>query len=221
MEKSRLEMTPFVTSGGRRESPAHFPHRVYRREKEKPVRTVSLLTKIAICCAVLLLVLVAELLLLPDEEAALETAAAGLEEGNTDDALGKLQFVSAGSAVSVFSASQRWSAPVRATETAQIDEPLMLRLSAAAGERVSLPAAGEVRELGHDENYGDFVRVGHGDGLESVYYNIAAIRVEEGQPLLARDTLGVVPEDGEIYVSVLLEGVAQQPEDYVGSESWY
>jgi len=221
MERNRLELTPFVTSGGRRESEARFPHRVYRQEKAKqPVRAVGLLTKIAICCAVLLAVLVAELLLLPDAENVLETVASG-EGTDTGDALGKLHFVSTGSAVSVFSAAQRWSAPVKAADTPRIEDPPPLCLAAAEGESVSLPAAGEVREIGHDENYGDFVRVSHGDGLESVYYNLTDVRVEVGQPLLARDTLGKVPEDGEIFVSVLLEGAAQPPEDYIGSESWY
>ena len=56
--------------------------------------------------------------------------------------------------------------------------------------------------------------VSHGNELESVYYHLDGICVEEGQPLRADDTLGSVGADGYLYVAVLEEGTLQRVFQY-------
>ena len=99
----------------------------------------------------------------------------------------------------------------------EVDTPVLhtLEIGAAAGASVSASAGGEVRAIGEDPALGPYVRIHHGEDLESIYYHLSDIRVEEGQPLLLGDTLGTVPEDGKLYLRVLKTGAPQQIDRYM------
>ena len=90
-----------------------------------------------------------------------------------------------------------------------------MEITALPGDMVSCPASGEGRVIGTDEAMGEYVQIAHGNGLESVYYNLQSILVELGQPVSALDTLGSVGESGTLFVSVLQSGEEQPPEDYI------
>lgn len=219
MQERPLETTPFVTAEpGKRRAPGYRAERrsVGRAYARRRVRGGSMWAKIGICSLVLLAVILIELVLLSGQDASIETGNVPSVTAHPDEeTLGKLQYVQANGVHSVFSGSQRWSMPVDATAAEILTDTKVLCLTAGAESRVSVPASGEVREIGSDAVYGAFVRISHGNGLESVYYNIESISVEKGQPLSALDTLGTVPEDGKVYVTVTQSGMAQLPDTFI------
>lgn len=226
MQQGRLMLSEFeVSRSGERTERVRAIRRRMRQEndsRERRVSARSMALKISICTLALLIVIAVEVFLLsrPDAEAVAVSGTQGETEPETDETLGKLRFVGLSSgAQSVFSIRQRWRSPVVCTEARLTREDTLLTLSAGAGERVSLPAAGEVREIFTDESLGTAIRVSHGSALESVYYGVSDVRVETGQPLLAFDTLGVMPESGEIHISIAQSGTALTPTDIIDPAS--
>lgn len=205
MHQERLSTGEFtIFEAGAAAGRFRVDHRRRQREKrmeEKKGRAVGMWLKIAICAVALLIVIAIEVLALTGPENEPVRAVSGEAESGGEDAYGKLRFVSGQGARSVFSISQRWSAPLDALEVSSIDDGGAL-FTAEPGARISLPAAGEVRELFTHAEYGPSVRIYHGEGLESVYYGFDEIRVEEGQPLLALDTLGTLGESGSLLIHV-------------------
>lgn len=221
MEQDRFRLTPFTAEEPRprlRTAGADQSVRSWQRRREKArARAGSMLAKIALCMAVLLSVVAVQAFLLNGENRAVEADAAGSGEApaETDDVLGRLRFVNAGGVRSVFSVSQRWSAPVTVKNASLVNDGTLVCISARAGERVCLPAMGEVASVASDPTLGDYVRIAHGGDLESVYYRLDGIRVEEGQPLQVGDVLGKVPSDGVLYVAVLQGGERLDPSGYL------
>ena len=219
MRAEQLETTPFITSehGKRRRTPlAVLPRARIARPKRRARSGGSMAVKIGVCFGVFLLVMAIQLLFDPFGRASVETGgtAPNPDEG-TDETLGRLRFVSGGNVSSVFSGAQRWSAPVSDAASFTTRADSIMEIQALAGDVVSCPASGEVREIGTDGALGEYLRIAHGNGLESIYYNLQSVLVELGQPVLALDTLGTVGESGTLYVSVLQSGQEQPPEDYI------
>lgn len=226
MQDGGFRLSEFeVARSGERTERVRAIRRRMRQEQdayERRVNARSMGLKIAICTVALLLVIAAEVFLLsrPEDGHAVTVSAAQDEGAPADDTLGKLKFVGLNSgAQSVFSIRQRWMSPVVCTEARLSKEDTLLTLAAGAGERVSLPAAGEVREIFSDETLGSAIRINHGNALVSVYYGVSDVRVEEGQPLLAADTLGVMPETGEIHIAITQSGTALKPTDIIDPAS--
>lgn len=222
MDLERLETTPFQTAElRRRRSGMHVNLR--RRTRARTIRRApligaSMLVKIGVCAAALLLVLALELFVFPRENNAVEVGADApttTDGAGTGDVLGRLRFVDGGGLIGVFAGSTRWSLPVQASSAALLEDAQLLQIDAAAGEIVSASAGGEVRAVGEDPELGAYVRIHHGDDLESVYYHLSDIRVEQGQPLLLGDTLGTVPEDGRLYLRIYRTGAPQDIETYM------
>jgi hypothetical protein len=57
----------------------------------------------------------------------------------------------------------------------------------------------------------------HSGDLETIYYGLATIQVEEGQPIRRQDTLGTLGEDGTLRLSVLFGGRTSVPGHLLGS----
>ena len=215
MLRDEIELSPFTAREPQQRYRAgrRTDYRAARRGSAQ-VRAGSMWLKIGFCMAVLGAAVLTQKLLLDDAGNAPSVVEAA-SETEDDDVLGRLRFVEGGAVRSVFATSQRWRMPVENAAASLGDEERLLTLSARAGEEVSVSAAGEVRAVGSDDVLGRFIRVHHGGDLESVYYNVDDIRVEEGQPLLASDTLGVVGEGGRVHVRVTASGTPQLPAAYL------
>lgn len=225
MQDDGCKLTPFTAYEPQRPTRTSYYGNVDRgwTRKRPRVKTKagSMMAKICLCMLILAAaVLVQALVLRPTDEKAVEAAADSGTSGGTeeDDVLGRLRFVESGGVKSVFAVSQRWALPVSASSSALLSEDTMLRLTAKPGSDISLAAAGEVRAIGTDATLGDYVLLAHGNDLESCYYNVSSIRVEEGQPLSAGDTLGKVAEDGTLYLTVTQTGEKQDPSLYLNLE---
>ena len=224
MQKNDCNLTPFSTYEPQQKRRRDYESESFRtwtrRKREFQARTGSMLAKIGICIAILAAVILLQVFVLnggQEEEPALETAGGDLSGATTeeDDVLGRLRFVSVGGVRSVFSVSQRWDLPIKDAAASLGEDDTVLTLAAKAGDVVYLPAAGEVRAIGRDDALGQYVRVSHGSELESVYYNLSDVQVEEGQPLLAKDTLGKLGEDGKLYIRLTRSGAPVNPADYL------
>jgi len=226
MQHNGIDLEPFTTREPQRNLttiPARERTAAWvRRKKRVETRVGSMVAKITICMAILALVILAEAFLLRGGQGnVVETAVTDQQDtGETDEeVLGRLRFVEAGGVKSVFAVSQRWDMPVSYSEASNIEDETTLFLRANAGENVRLSAAGEVKSVGTDEILGDYVRISHGGELESVYYHLSNICVEEGQPLSAKDVLGKVAADGTLYVCILQNGSPVNPETYLNVQA--
>jgi murein DD-endopeptidase MepM/ murein hydrolase activator NlpD len=219
MDKSKLELTPFVTTKSQRDRPRWADAPSYVRTKGRTARTRSMWVKIGVCMVVLTGVILFEVFLInrgSEEEPAVQAAATEDATGTeSEDTLGRLRFVQAGGVTSVFKVSQRWNAPVSILAKDKLEDNTLLRLTAEPGSAVQASAAGEVVAVSADDELGPYVRISHGSDLESVYYGLSDITVEAGQPLSPMDTLGKVSAGGTLYVRMRRAGSPIDPEDFI------
>lgn len=219
MDLNRLKAEPFVSTAQKKRQRAM---RVRIGRAANP-RAGSMMTKISLCLLLLVAALIVRLIYPPEESIAASVTLAqeesvnGEEEdgGNEDETLGRLRFVQADGIMSVFGSGAQWSQPVQATDMAFSEQDGRLTLYAAEGESVLACAAGEVRAMGSDDELGDYIRINHGGDIESVYYGLNGIRVEQGQPIRAGDTLGTVSTDACIVLVIYAQGEPQDPSSYL------
>lgn len=137
--------------------------------------------------------------------------------GPWDDHLGKIDFVSNffPETVSVFfdtSASASLTAPcfgeVRHTWTNT--EPYISYQSSDG--RVYAAAAGQVMSVAHGPSEELILRVRHEDGLETLYYNLAEVRVREGDPVTDETCLGILLPAQDAAIEVRRSGLPIDPD---------
>ncbi len=193
------------------------PSRFRRSAPKKKAGRIprSLLVKLGICIAACVL-----MLSLKDLDTPLATQmvsgvrSAVNEETDLTEMLGKLQFVELPNALEVFSTDDKMIAPVSAP-TASMEEDSQYALwEDAPNAEVIASAAGEVRAIGVDDVLGQYVRLMHEGDLETIYYGLQTVQVEEGQPIRRHDTLGTLGENGTLCLYVLLQGEPQSPGEY-------
>lgn len=206
--RQQVTMRPFTVQPS---APKRVRSAGARRKKSrragKEVYAGSVMAKLGLCAAAGLLVLALNVFelapgLLDDNARAVMEA-----EMQADETLGKLQFVELPGAISVFApASEPFSLPVSCDvlHVEQGDTLTVINCTPAA--TVVAAADGEVRGVGTDGAFGDYVRLAHADGLETLYYGLSQIAVEEGQPVRAKDTLGTLSKSGVLGMQVLREG---------------
>jgi murein DD-endopeptidase MepM/ murein hydrolase activator NlpD len=97
-------------------------------------------------------------------------------------------------------------------------------IAAPLGEKVMAAASGSIAEIYNDELYGTTVVIDHGDGLSSIYSNLAELpTVTVGDAVLAGETIGSVGttaicEIGEpthLHFAMTLDGASVDPNDYL------
>ncbi len=228
MSIDKLELTPFSASDPQDDhpiKPARIPMPI-RRGRKRVVYTSSMGAKIGLC----LLVFAAAILIertfvkanIASEPGSVVSAETENEGGGAsgsgqqeDDVLGRLRFVEEENVTSVFAGQQKWSLPVPATAAELLSDDTFLLLHAAAEATVTTTASGEVRAVGVDETYGNYVRIYHGSDLESVYFHLENVNVEKGQPLNAMDAIGTLTDDGQLYIAIYQSGEKQDPSHYI------
>lgn len=97
-------------------------------------------------------------------------------------------------------------------------------IAGSLGEKVIAAASGSVAELYSDPLYGTTVVIDHGDGLRSIYSNLAEVpTVKVGDAILAGETIGAIGttalcEIGEtthLHFEMKLNGESVDPNDYL------
>lgn len=222
-ERQRLETTPFVTekTGEFRKHGTYVSRRRYlntntTRRKEDVAPTSSIIIKIAICAGACALVLLLKWIDTPFANTAINgVRSAVTEESELDEMLGKLKFVELPQILDVFSNKTSMMLPVKAVSYEVMTDGRILKLQAEAGSTAVAPVKGMVLEIGIDAELGNYVAVKHADNMQTSYYGLKHIAVEQGQPVDKLDTLGVLDDGGTLYFAVMVNGEYRDPGEYV------
>lgn len=97
-------------------------------------------------------------------------------------------------------------------------------LAAAEGTAVLAAAAGTVRFAGVHNSYGNYVRILHEDGDETLYAHLQYLFVHTGQEVSAGDCLGTVGETGNatgphLHFELLHKGIRYDPSEALQTAS--
>ena len=97
-------------------------------------------------------------------------------------------------------------------------------LAAAEGAPISAAAEGVVRYAGVHSSYGNYVRILHADGDETLYAHMQYVFVRSGQPVSAGEMLGTVGETGNatgphLHFEILHEGLRYDPSEVLQAAS--
>jgi murein DD-endopeptidase MepM/ murein hydrolase activator NlpD len=89
-----------------------------------------------------------------------------------------------------------------------------------SGSVVRAAGGGRVIDAGTDDEYGEFVRLAHPDGLESMYGHLSRITAVTGGYVAAGEVIGLSGNSGRssaphLHFEIRVEGRFQDPLDYV------
>ncbi len=88
------------------------------------------------------------------------------------------------------------------------------------GDPIKAAAEGVVNKIGWDNVYGNFVKIDHGKGMETLYGHCSKIIVKEGEKINKNQTIGNVGNTGRstgphLHFEVRINGIAQNPMSYI------
>jgi len=81
----------------------------------------------------------------------------------------------------------------------------------SADSKVYAVAAGQVMSIAHGNNEEKILRIRQADGLETLYYNLASISVQEGDYVTSSTFLGQVLPAAQAVIEVRKDGLAIDP----------
>jgi len=95
-----------------------------------------------------------------------------------------------------------------------------LDFSAAHGEKIRSTGAGMVTMVGKGKNYGNFLKIKHGDGLETRYAHCSKILVKKGDIVEKNQVIALVGNTGRstgphLHYEIRLNGRALDPRQYL------
>ena len=95
-----------------------------------------------------------------------------------------------------------------------------LDFSAAHGEKIRSTGAGMVTMVGKGKNYGNFLKIKHGDGLETRYAHCSKILVKKGDIVEKNQVIALVGNTGRstgphLHYEIRLTGRALDPRQYL------
>jgi len=95
-----------------------------------------------------------------------------------------------------------------------------LDFSAAHGEKIRATGAGMVTMVGRGKNYGNFLKIKHGDGLETRYAHCSKILVKKGDIVEKNQVIALVGNTGRstgphLHYEIRLNGRALDPRQYL------
>ena len=95
-----------------------------------------------------------------------------------------------------------------------------LDFSAAHGEPIIATAGGIVVEASHGRNYGKFITIKHGDGLETRYAHASKLFVKKGDLVNKKDIIALVGNTGRstgphLHYEIRLNGRPLDPTNYI------
>lgn len=137
------------------------------------------------------------------------------EQGEAEEAPGRLKLVQLPSIIEVFSPSDSPILPLAFDRAIVEDTSLIAKLYAPSGTEVVSMLAGTVKSVSVDEELGGCVVVQSEGDIEIYYYGLNNISVEDGQPVLQNSTLGSVAND-IICLRVFERGRPIDPLDFLG-----
>ena len=95
-----------------------------------------------------------------------------------------------------------------------------LDFSAATGEPIMATASGIVTEAGFEKDYGKYIKINHGDGLETRYAHASKLLVSKGDVVRREQVIALVGNTGRstgphLHYEIRLNGRALDPKQYL------
>lgn len=134
--------------------------------------------------------------------------------GSDTTETGKLRFVELPGIIEVFAGGDKLTMPVGAYDSAVKDEGNLVTFRCEPNATVTTCSSGTVKAVGTDKSLGNYVVILHGD-IETYYYGLGYVTVEERQVINSLDTLGLLSHDGILYFKICKNGKAQEPTEYL------
>ena len=95
-----------------------------------------------------------------------------------------------------------------------------LDFSAVTGEPIMATASGIVTEAGFERDYGKYIKINHGDGLETRYAHASKLLVSKGDVVRREQVIALVGNTGRstgphLHYEIRLNGRALDPKQYL------
>lgn len=79
---------------------------------------------------------------------------------------------------------------------------------------------GKVTKCGNDNKYGKYVLIDHGEGIETLYSNLNAVLVKEGDEIKSKEAIGLIKNDennsdAELHFELKYMGQNKDPMEYL------
>ena len=128
---------------------------------------------------------------------------------------GKLRFVELPGIIEVFAGGDKLTMPLGEYSNAELDEETyILTLKSKSNATVVTCSGGTVKAVGEDSKFGNYVVIRSGD-IETYYYGLGYVTVEERQVINKLDTLGLLTHTGIMHFKICESGKPQNPCDYL------
>lgn len=193
----------------------------YLPEKKAPGNRLS--RNLAITGLLLLTITSVRNAKLPDGNTVM-TAVEHLVDADWDDDLGKISFVSNlfPETLSVFLNTpyeERLTAPCFGdiVHPWKKDEPYLGYQTADLS--VYSAASGQVMNLAHGLNEEKILRIRHDNGLETIYYNLDKVFVEEGDVVTVHTCIGEIIKNEKMLMETRKDGLSIDPTAYIDARS--
>ncbi len=167
----------------------------------------SMTVKIGLCVAALALAFILRL------TGVGKTTETMTQAAPTADTMGDLTFVEASNDTLLLQTG-KWGTPVAASGVSLRNDGKLLCFT-AAGNAVYCCFDGVVLSVGTDETLGDYIRIGHSGGIESVCYGFDAVFVAAKEEVPAGAVLGSVEYGNELYMAIYRDGEALNAVDFI------
>lgn len=133
-----------------------------------------------------------------------------------EDSLGKLHFVQNifPGLTAVFSNSagtMRYPVQGNVIQNFQEDGLNGVRIHAEANNEVTAAADGILLKRAVSSEFGNYLRIKHPNGVETVYYGLAESPLLEGASIARGDVIGTLTDTGVLYFEVYQNGVVKNP----------
>ena len=93
-----------------------------------------------------------------------------------------------------------------------------IAFQATAGAKVMAIDAGRVVKRGVSEQYGNYLRIEHPDGLETYYYGLAKSSLDKGTEVQKGQEIGTLGREGILVFALHVSGAARNPLSYLGAQ---
>ena len=181
----------------------------YKKQAKKPEKDTDFSTaglKIGLCIALCIGLCIVNLTMGKGQSV--------VYSGSDDTSTGKLRFVELPGMIEVFAGGDKLTMPIGDYASAVIDENNMVTFTCKSNATVVTCSSGTVKAVGEDEKLGNYVVILHGD-IETYYYGLGYVTVEERQVINTLDTLGLLSHDGILNFKICKDGAVQNPTKYL------
>lgn len=201
-----MKLEPFQTKENTKKTSS--AGRYSYSENDDKTSFTSAAVKIGLCIAICIALCIVNMTM----KGSSELFAMSDEEENSP---GKLRFVELPGIIEVFAGKDKLTMPIgEYSEADWDDDKNMLKLVTNSNETVVTCGSGTVKAIGTDSEYGNYVVIRHGS-IETCYYGLGYVTVEERQVINKLDTLGLLTQSGIMYFQVYKDGQPENPCNYL------